>query len=104
MTDELGKLEGDATQALADTKAEIGKLGAQEVEYHFGDAFGGLVQHFVGFGRAIAANYLNWLADFEPVPEPVQLVFSGGGMMRPGVRAFVDFAATYLARLGVVQG
>jgi DNA-binding transcriptional LysR family regulator len=44
------------------------------------------------------------LADFEPVPEPVQLVFSGGGMMRPGVRAFVDFAATYLALLGVVQG
>jgi DNA-binding transcriptional LysR family regulator len=52
----------------------------------------------------MAGSLVRLLADFEPVAEPVQLVFSGGGMMRPGVRAFVEFAAVYLARLGVVQG
>jgi DNA-binding transcriptional LysR family regulator len=42
------------------------------------------------------------LADFEPAPEPVQLVFPGG-MIRPSVRAFVEFGAAYLARLPVVR-
>jgi DNA-binding transcriptional LysR family regulator len=51
-----------------------------------------------------AGSLVRLLADFEPAAEPVQLVFSGGGMMRPSVRAFVEFAASYLARLGVVQG
>jgi DNA-binding transcriptional LysR family regulator len=51
-----------------------------------------------------AGSLVRLLADFEPPAEPVQLVFSGGGMMRPSVRAFVEFAAAYLARLGVVQG
>jgi DNA-binding transcriptional LysR family regulator len=39
------------------------------------------------------------LRGFEPAVEPVQLVFAGGGLMRPGVRAFVTFAAAYLARI-----
>ena len=67
-----------------------------------------------GFGMARALSYqvreeleagalTRLLADFEPAPEPVQLLFSGGGMMRPSVRAFVEFSAAYLARLGVVQ-
>jgi DNA-binding transcriptional LysR family regulator len=67
-----------------------------------------------GFGVARALSYqvveelqagslVRLLAAFEPPAEPVQLVFSGGGMMRPGVRAFVEFGAAYLARLGVVQ-
>jgi DNA-binding transcriptional LysR family regulator len=51
-----------------------------------------------------AGSLLRLLAAFEPAAEPVQLVFSGGGMMRPNVRAFVEFGAAYLARLGVVQG
>jgi DNA-binding transcriptional LysR family regulator len=51
-----------------------------------------------------AGSLVRLLAEFEPVAEPVQLVFAGGGMMRPAVRAFVEFAAVYLARLGVVQG
>ena len=51
-----------------------------------------------------AGSLVRLLADFEPVAEPVQLVFAGGGMMRPAVRAFVEFAAVYLARLGVVRG
>jgi DNA-binding transcriptional LysR family regulator len=68
-----------------------------------------------GFGVARALSYqvveelaagslVRLLADFEPAPEPVQLVFSGGGMTRPAVQAFVAFGAAYLARLGVVQG
>jgi len=50
-----------------------------------------------------AGTLVRLLADFEPEAEPVQLVFSGGGMMRPSVRAFVEFGVAYLARLGVVQ-
>jgi DNA-binding transcriptional LysR family regulator len=49
-------------------------------------------------------SLIRLLADFEPPAEPVQLVFSGGGMMRPSVRAFVDFAAEWLGRLSVVRG
>lgn len=67
-----------------------------------------------GFGLARALSYqvveefaagslVRLLAEFEPAAEPVQLVFSGGGMLRPSVRAFVEFAATYLGRLGVVR-
>jgi len=67
-----------------------------------------------GFGVARALSYqvveelkagtlVRLLADFEPEAEPVQLVFSGGSMMRPSVRAFVEFGVAYLARLGVVQ-
>jgi DNA-binding transcriptional LysR family regulator len=43
------------------------------------------------------------LADFEPAAEPVHLVFFGGGMVRPNVRAFVDFAVAALTRLEVVR-
>jgi DNA-binding transcriptional LysR family regulator len=50
-----------------------------------------------------AGSLVRLLADFEPAAEPVQLVFSGGGMMRPSVRAFVEFGAAYLAQLGVVR-
>lgn len=50
-----------------------------------------------------AGSLVRLLPAFEPPAEPVQLVFSGGGMMRPGVRAFVEFGAAYLGRLGVVQ-
>jgi DNA-binding transcriptional LysR family regulator len=68
-----------------------------------------------GFGVARSLSYqvveelkvgslVRLLAEFEPAAEPVQLVFAGGGMMRPSVRAFVEFGAAYLARLGVVQG
>jgi DNA-binding transcriptional LysR family regulator len=51
-----------------------------------------------------AGTLVRVLAEFEPAAEPVQLVFSGGGMMRPAVRAFVDFGADFLARLPVVRG
>jgi DNA-binding transcriptional LysR family regulator len=51
-----------------------------------------------------AGTLVRLLADFEPAAEPVQLVFSGGGMMRPSVRAFVEFGSAYLARLAVVKG
>jgi DNA-binding transcriptional LysR family regulator len=44
------------------------------------------------------------LAEYEPPPEPVHLVFAGGRMMRPNVRAFVEFAAAALGRLDVIQG
>jgi DNA-binding transcriptional LysR family regulator len=44
------------------------------------------------------------LADFEPPAEAVRIVFPGGGLMRPTVRAFVEFAADYLGRLAVVGG
>jgi DNA-binding transcriptional LysR family regulator len=50
-----------------------------------------------------AGSLMRLLADFEPSPEPVHLVFSGGGMMRASVRGFVEFAADYLGRLGVVR-
>jgi DNA-binding transcriptional LysR family regulator len=43
------------------------------------------------------------LKDFEPPPEPVHLVFPGGNMTRPGVRAFVAFAAEYLGQLPVLR-
>jgi DNA-binding transcriptional LysR family regulator len=43
------------------------------------------------------------LPAFEPPPEPVHLLFSGGAMTRASVRAFVDFAAGYLGRLEVVR-
>ncbi len=44
------------------------------------------------------------LTEFEPSQEPVHLLFSGGGMARPTVRAFVSFAAEFLGRLPVVRG
>jgi DNA-binding transcriptional LysR family regulator len=50
-----------------------------------------------------AGTLVRLLADFEPEAEPVHLVFAGGDMMRPNVRAFVEFGVAYLARLGVVQ-
>jgi DNA-binding transcriptional LysR family regulator len=67
-----------------------------------------------GFGVARALSYqvtedleagslVRLLADFEAEPEPVQVVFAGGGTMRPSVRAFVDFAVAFLAQLGVVR-
>jgi DNA-binding transcriptional LysR family regulator len=67
-----------------------------------------------GFGLARALSYqvveeleagtlVRLLVDFEPAVEPVQMVFSGGGMMRPSVRAFVEFGTDYLARLPVVR-
>jgi DNA-binding transcriptional LysR family regulator len=66
-----------------------------------------------GFGLARALSYqvvdelaagslVRLLADFEPAEEPVHLVFPGGGLMRPSVRGFVEFAARYLAGLAVV--
>jgi DNA-binding transcriptional LysR family regulator len=50
-----------------------------------------------------AGSLVRLLADFEPAPEPVHLVFSGGGRVRPSVRAFVAFAARYLGELEVVR-
>jgi DNA-binding transcriptional LysR family regulator len=50
-----------------------------------------------------AGSLVRLLADFEPAPEPVHLVFSGGGRMRPSVRAFVEFAAGYLGQLEVIR-
>jgi hypothetical protein len=44
------------------------------------------------------------LTAFEPTAEPVHPVFAGGGLMRPGVRAFVTFATTFLGRLPIVRG
>jgi DNA-binding transcriptional LysR family regulator len=68
-----------------------------------------------GFGVARALSYqvveelesgalVRLLTEFEPAPEPVHLVFPGGPMIRPNTRAFVQFAAAYLGRLGVVGG
>jgi DNA-binding transcriptional LysR family regulator len=51
-----------------------------------------------------AGSLVRLLADYEPAAEPVQLVFLGGGMMRPAVRAFVAFGVEYLGQLGVVRG
>jgi DNA-binding transcriptional LysR family regulator len=67
-----------------------------------------------GFGLARALSYqvvdelaagslVRLLTGFEPAREPVHLLFPGGGLMRPSVRAFVEFAAAYLARLPVVS-
>jgi DNA-binding transcriptional LysR family regulator len=50
-----------------------------------------------------AGSLVRLLAEFEPAPEPVHLVFTGGGMVRPSVRAFVEFAAAFLGRLDVVR-
>jgi DNA-binding transcriptional LysR family regulator len=50
-----------------------------------------------------AGTLVRILADFEPPAEPVQIVFPGGGMVRPSVRVFVEFAAEYLRRLEVVR-
>lgn len=50
-----------------------------------------------------AGTLVRLMRDYEPPPEPVQLVFPGGDLMRPSVRAFVDFAAAHLGRLGVVR-
>jgi DNA-binding transcriptional LysR family regulator len=43
------------------------------------------------------------LADYEPPAEPVQVVSSGGSLIRPAVTAFVRFAEGYLGRLAVLQ-
>jgi DNA-binding transcriptional LysR family regulator len=52
----------------------------------------------------LAAGFLvRLLADFEPAPVPIHLVFSGGLMVRPNVRGFVEFAVAYLAGLEVVR-
>jgi DNA-binding transcriptional LysR family regulator len=51
-----------------------------------------------------AGMLVRLLAAFEPTAEPVHLVFAGGGLMRPGVRAFVTFATTFLGRLLIVRG
>ena len=67
-----------------------------------------------GFGVARALSYqvvdalqagtlVRLLTDFEPAAEPVQLVFSSGGIMRPSVRAFVEFGVAYLGQLPVVR-
>jgi DNA-binding transcriptional LysR family regulator len=50
-----------------------------------------------------AGILIRLLPDFEPPPEPVHLLFSGGAMTRPSVKAFVDFAADSLRRLDVVR-
>jgi DNA-binding transcriptional LysR family regulator len=50
-----------------------------------------------------SGSLVRLLANFEDAPEPVQLVFAGGGMMRPSVRAFVEFGVDYLGRLDVVR-
>ena len=50
-----------------------------------------------------AGSLIRLLVDFEPAPEPVHLVFSGG-MMRSSVRTFVEFATAYLGHLDVVRG
>jgi DNA-binding transcriptional LysR family regulator len=63
-----------------------------------------------GLGRALSyqvveelrsGSLVRLLADFEPAPEPVHLVFSGGGLVRPNTRAFAAFAMEYLGRLEV---
>ena len=38
------------------------------------------------------------LADFEPAPLPVSIVFPHARLLPPRVRAFVDFAAAELRR------
>jgi len=55
-------------------------------------------------GELEAGKLVRLLPAFEPAPEPVHLLFAGGGLMRPSLRAFVEFAVTYLGRLGVVGG
>jgi len=45
-----------------------------------------------------SGSLVRLLADFEPAPEPVHLVFPRTGMIRPSARAFVEFASDYLGR------
>ena len=65
-----------------------------------------------GLGRALsyqvaddlaAGRLVRLLPDFEPPPLPVQLLAAGGRFMPPLVRAFLDFAAPRLERLGVLR-
>ncbi|HEY1414177.1 MAG TPA: LysR substrate-binding domain-containing protein, partial [Rhodopila sp.] len=50
-----------------------------------------------------AGTLIRLLPDYEPPPEPIHLLFAGGPLTRPNVRAFIDFAADHLARLDVVR-
>ncbi len=65
-----------------------------------------------GIARALSYQVVQELRDGslvrllvanEPPPEPVHLVFAGGRLMRPNVRAFVEFAAARLGRLDVLR-
>jgi DNA-binding transcriptional LysR family regulator len=51
-----------------------------------------------------SGSLVRLLADFEPAPEPVHLLFPSGAMIRPNTRAFVRFAGDYLSRLEVLRG
>jgi DNA-binding transcriptional LysR family regulator len=51
-----------------------------------------------------AGALVRLLTAFEPAADPVHLVFSGGGLIRPAVRAFVEFGVACLGRLKVVDG
>lgn len=46
--------------------------------------------------RGKAGRLVLLLRDFEPPPQPVDLVHLGGGLMPLKVRAFLDFAAPRL--------
>jgi DNA-binding transcriptional LysR family regulator len=50
-----------------------------------------------------AGALMRLLAEFEPMAEPIHLLFAGGGLVRPSVRAFVTFATSFLGRLRVVR-
>jgi DNA-binding transcriptional LysR family regulator len=50
-----------------------------------------------------AGALVRLLPAFEPAAEPVHLLFAGGRLMRPGVRAFVTFATGFLGQLAVVH-
>ena len=50
-----------------------------------------------------AGALMRLLAEFEPMAEPIHLLFAGGGLVRPSVRAFVTFATGFLGRLRVVR-
>jgi DNA-binding transcriptional LysR family regulator len=51
-----------------------------------------------------AGTLLRLLPAFEPATDPIHLVFSGGGLMRPAVRGFVEFSVACLGRLKLVSG
>lgn len=64
-----------------------------------------------GLARALSYQVADELASgalvrllqpFEPAPEPVHLLFSGG-MIRPSVRAFIDSASEWLGSVDVLR-
>lgn len=87
----------DRSRSLLDLYAEAMLLAARA---GFGLA---RVQSYPVVEDLESGSLVRLLPDFEPAVEPVQIPYSGAGTMRPGARAFVEFAAAYLGTLSVVR-